>query len=190
MKICNIKWVFLTLLFLFCSCSENDTLEEQTTNKIKQLQETSQLSTVEYTVHKIIKAEDSTWYKIGDRKILFSCTAYIKAGVDLENFSIENVKIDNKRKSIIITVPHAEIQSINIPNEKLQLVYQKVGIFRSNFSEKEKESLIKQGEEDIRKDIPNMGILEQADKNTKDILVATFKTIGLSDSYRKFLHKK
>lgn len=50
--------------------------------KIHNLENMAELGTVEYTVKKIIKADDCVWYKFGDRKILFSSVAYLNAALE------------------------------------------------------------------------------------------------------------
>ena len=73
------RLIFL-LLILLVSCKSRETRM----NEVFALKEMSELATVEYTVTKIVKAnDDKTWYKLGDRKILMSCSARIKAGIDL-----------------------------------------------------------------------------------------------------------
>jgi len=70
--------ILLGLIVLFTSCSQ--TLEEKMNHKFSALKETAELGTVEYTIKKIIKANDETFYSVGDRKILMSCRATMKAG--------------------------------------------------------------------------------------------------------------
>lgn len=72
---------FLSVLALLVSCS--DRTDELLARKISELSDMSELGTVEYTVKKIISADDAVWYKYGDRKILYSCVVYLKAGIDL-----------------------------------------------------------------------------------------------------------
>ncbi|MBA2762039.1 MAG: DUF4230 domain-containing protein, partial [Segetibacter sp.] len=49
-----------------------------------------------FTVYpKIIKANDNkTWFKAGERKILMSCEAHIKAGIDMGSINRNNIRID------------------------------------------------------------------------------------------------
>ena len=78
----HIAVIFLFLLFTSCRQKEK---EHDLPSTILAIQQTGKLATAEYTLTKIIRAsDDQTWYKIGDRKILMSCEAHLKAGVDLQ----------------------------------------------------------------------------------------------------------
>mgnify|MGYP004636404603 CR=1 FL=1 len=68
----------------------------------------SELSTVEYTVKKIVKATDENYKllgidtnikKKGDRKILFTCTVYLKAGINLSKYDPSETVIDEINKN-------------------------------------------------------------------------------------------
>ena len=93
----KIFWIPFTLLLLCASCNSDVakqlTLKEKMNAKISELTEMNELGTVEYKVTKVIKAsDDAKWYQFGDRKILFQCTAFLKAGVDLNKFDPSKVK--------------------------------------------------------------------------------------------------
>lgn len=170
----------LAIALSITSCSEN--LEEKIEAKVPQLTEMADLGSVEYTVKKIIKANDvGEWYKIGDRKILFSCTAYLKAGVNLNNFSMKNVQIDNSSKSVTVKLPHAEVLSINMPAEETKLVYDQVSLLRSNFTAEERNSLLRQGEADILGGINEIGIIKDAEENASEFIKAMLMQMGFSN---------
>ena len=136
----------------------------------------AELGTVEYTISKIIKASDSKFYTIGDRKILFSCSATMKAGVDMTNFSAEQVVI--KDKEITINLPKPRVLSFNMPPEKAKLEYEKVGALRFDFTAEDRNNLLRQGEEDILADAPNLGILEDAEMNARMFFEALLSQVG------------
>ena len=167
-------WAFCSFLFLSCGRASNDALSE----KIHGLEELSELGTVEYTINKIIKADDATWYKYGERKILFSCTAFLKAGIDMKDFKAEDVIIDKSSKSITVSLPKAKLLSYNIPPEMIHQEFCSVTGFRFDFSPQDKQDLKVQGEQSIIEDIPGYGILEDAEKNAKLFFEAMFSQFG------------
>lgn len=168
----------LALLSCIIMCSCND-INRQVESKIKKVTELSELGSVEYTVKKVIKANDiGEWYKIGDRKILFNCTAYLKAGIDLQKLSIDNFKIDKSKKEVVITLPHAKLLSINMPTEKTELIYDQVSLLRSGFTAEERTMLLRQGEHDIVSDINNIGILKEAENNVSDFFKTMMSQMG------------
>lgn len=166
-----------------CSNSIGKSLE----TRMQQLSESADFGAVEYTVKKVVKANDvGEWYKVGDRKILFSTTAYLKAGIDLSALSMDNVDMQKSTKSIIVTLPHAKLLSINMPAEETVLVYDQVSFFRSSFTAEERNALLKQGEEDIVADITNLGILEDAENNASDFFTAMLYQLGFENVTIKF----
>lgn len=167
--------VLFSCLFMF-SCND---INKQIESKIQKVTELSELGSVEYTVKKVIKANDiGEWYKIGDRKILFNCTAYLKAGIDLEGLGIENFKIDQSKKEIVIILPHAKLLSIDMPTDETELVYDQVSLLRSGFTAEERTMLLRQGQQDIISDIENIGILKEAENNVSDFFKAMMSQMG------------
>lgn len=162
---------------LLLSCKQAP--EKQIKERVLGMAETAELGTVEYTVKKIVKTEDIQWYSVGNRKILFSSTAYLKAGVKLDNFSEENVKIEDKNVTIIL--PHAELLSFNMPADETQTVFEKYGYFRSRFTADEQNQILQMGEKNIRDDIPNFGILQDAEKNVTEVFTAMLSQMGFEN---------
>ena len=180
----------LSLMCLFsCKVDKPDepTLKEKMDMKMIELEQTTELGSVEYVVKKVIKATDEAkWYQYGDRKILFGCTAYLKAGVDLSNFTNENVIIDEEQKSIVVTLPHAKLLSINMPPSETKLVYEQIPTFRGSFTAAESNGLLKQGEDAILDQVDDLGILADAEKNAKDLFRAMLAQMGFRTITIKF----
>ena len=154
------------LLLLPAACSRGPSLQQQALQRLTALSRTAELGTVEYTVRKAVRARDEgEWFKIGNRRILFSCTAYIKAGIDLERLPLDKIVVDESTRSISLVLPHAAVLSINLPPEEIRLEYEDVTGFRQKFSDRERQALLKQGERDIVRDIPSLGILAEAEEN-------------------------
>ena len=165
----------LCALVLLSSCSG-----QEQARAIRKLSELSELGTVEYTVKKIISADDDVWYKYGDRKILYSSVAYLKAGIDMSGFSEDDVVIDKLNNSISVTFPKARLLSFNMPLDRIRLEYSRITGLRSDFSTQERLALKQQGELAIREDVPNMGILEDAETNAREYFTAMFSRFGFS----------
>ena len=161
----------------------------QTKDRLRQLTAVSELATTEYTIAKVVKADDLPSLlkgKFGDRKLLYSCKVYVKAGVNLEGYDPQKTEIDEETKSITVILPHAKVLSFNMPIEECELAYEKVGAFRSDFKEGEKNDLLVQGEDSVRSEIENMGILADAEHNTMDIFKATLMQLGYKNIDIKF----
>lgn len=167
--------IFLFASLFFFGCAGNKQPDQKP--DVLSLKEMSELATVEYTITKIIKANDNkTWFKMGDRKILMSCEATIKAGIDLGKLSENDFSISDKK--ITIRLPYPKIISLNIPPEKLKVEYQEVSAFRDPFKSGERDALAAQAETQIKTSLEQLGILEQAKANTSLFVSNFLKQLG------------
>lgn len=155
--------------------------KETVHREIEAISAMRELSLVEYRVRKIVKADDEgPWYKIGDRKILLSCTAYLKAGIDLSGFSAEDVDIDRLDNRVTVTVPHATLLSLDMPPSEIRVEFDHVTLLRSDFSAEERNALLRQGENQIRASVPSLGILEKAEENARRFFESVFSKMGFT----------
>ncbi len=167
-------WYIWMLLITF-SCSEEKDIDSESVYEIRNI---GQLSTSEYTVGKIVKLDKTgeEWYKFGERRILISCKAKIKAGIDLSKLSKDDIKI--KGKTIEINLPPAEITSFTMDPKFVHTEMESVSGFRDQFTQQEKNDFLKQGEEAIREDIEQTSILKDAEKNAKTFVEDFYKELG------------
>ena len=162
-------------------CSGRSSADDTVQREIEAISQMRELSLVEYRVRKIVKADDEgEWYKIGDRKILLSCTAYLKAGIDLSGFSAENVDINRLDGSVTVTVPHAKLLSLDMPASEIREEYDHVTMLRHSFSAEERNALLRQGEKQIRDSVPSLGILEKAEENARRFFESVFTKMGFT----------
>lgn len=141
------------------------------------LQEIQELATVEYTISKVVKASDNqTWYKIGDRKILITCEATVKAGINMKGITEKNIVTSGK--TIRIQLPPPKVLSVNLPPEGIQVAFEEVSFFRKEFTSAERDDLLKQAEEQIRNSGSELGILAQAKTNTQLFLSKFLLQLG------------
>ena len=171
--------VRLFSFFLFCTClvaaCRRSTPDEK--QEILALKEMSDLATVEYVVTKIIRAnDDKTWYKFGDRKILMSCQATLKAGIDFSKISENDISIHGKE--ITLQLPHARLMSLNIKPEDLKVEYQEIGILRSDFSTQERDQLAAQAQKQIEGSAEALGILQTSEANAALFITNLLKQLG------------
>lgn len=176
---------------LLAACTKEQvpeiSLEQKLNQKLSEMTEVAELGSVEYTVTKVVKAsDDATWYKVGNRKILFKCTAYLKAGIDMNKLDASKTEIDEEKKSIVFTLPHAELLAMNMPPEKSVLAYENVATFRSKFSASDKNHLLQLGEQSIRDEVPNLGILGDAEKNASSFFKSLLSQLGFEIVTVKF----
>jgi hypothetical protein len=133
----------ITAILLF-SCAEEPVRKAE----IFQIREIGTLSTTEYTLAKIVKLNDKgEWYTFGDRKILISCKAKVKAGVNLSKIKDEDIKINGKR--IEISLPAPEITSFDMDPKWMKTEMVEISGFRFQFTQEETNIILKMGEKAI-----------------------------------------
>jgi hypothetical protein len=144
------------------------------------VREMGDLATTEYVVTKMVKAsDDQTWYKWGDRKILMSCRATIKAGIDLTQIEARDIQVNGDK--ITLYVPAVKIISLNLPPEAVRVEYTDIDGLRQPFSAEERDQLMVQAEQQIRAGIPAMGILETAEKQSRQALTPFYQRMGFKE---------
>ena len=177
----------LLVLLLLSACSRGPSLQDQLAGRIEQLSRTAELGTVEYTVRKAVKARDEgDWFKIGNRRILFSCTARIKAGINLERVPLDKLVVDESTRTVSLVLPHATVFSIDIPPEQIRLEYEDVTGFRQHFSDQERQALLRQGEREIVRDLPKLGILAEAESNAEEFFRPMLEQMGFDNIQIRF----
>jgi hypothetical protein len=166
--------LIVIIFLLFFSCGKKNAEEKP---GILTLREMSDLATVEYTVTKVIKASDNkTWFKVGDRKILMSCEAHIKAGIDMSAINKNSFTITDKNIEVLLPAP--KIISVSLPAEGIKMEYEETGIFRDKFKSQDRDALARQAEQQIRNSIDSLGILNQAKVNTSMFVTNFLKRLG------------
>lgn len=172
------NWIYLLpFVFLWMSCSEET---EKPKGEIFAIRSVGTLSTSEYTVGKVIRLNDvGEWYKLGDRKILISCKAKIKAGVNLNNIQENDIVVEGKK--ITIYLPETEIISFEMDPNSIKTEMVDVTGFRFDFSQEEQNDILGQGEAAIRKDMKKLNILNDAERNAIVFVQDFYKELGYEE---------
>lgn len=171
-------WMMGVSLLALFSCGTDD--QPVRNSEIYEIRSIGTLSTSEYTVSKIIKLNDKgEWYTWGDRKILISCKAKIKAGVNLNRLAPEDIKVEGKK--ITIELPEAEIISFEMNPDQIKTEMVDVSGFRADFSQHEKNHILQLGEKSIRKDLKQLNILQDAETNAIVFLTDFYKNLGFEE---------
>lgn len=169
-------------VLLLAGCQRKD--EEERWQQ--QMRQVAELGTVQYTVQKVVSNSDESWQMFGDRKILFSFKAVIKAGIDMEKFDAESVKISENRKdksrSIALALPQPEVLSYNIRPDDVKLLYSSVSLLRTEYSSAERDAIVTRGELELKQDreLTDM-ILKDARQNAELFVTMLLRENGFKD---------
>ncbi len=153
--------------------------------QILALKTMNELAVTEYTVTKIVKANDNrTWYTVGDRKILLSCQATIKAGIDLSQLQEEDIVASGKK--ITIYLPEPKLISFNIPPGNIKVEYEAIGPLRNEFSSAERDALMVQAENQIRNSLEELGVFKTTKEHTFAFFANFLRRLGFEDIHLNF----
>ena len=153
---------------------------------VRTLKDLAELATVEYSVTKIVSYKDVAWY--GDRKILFAAEATVKAGIDLNELTEQDIREEND-SAVTISLPAPKILLFNMKPENMREIFNESGILRSDFSNQEKDGLLSQGEKDIRAKVARMDILQRAGRNARILVESWLKKMGFKTVHVTFKEK-
>lgn len=168
-------FIFISALLLLSSCEPEGMSKGDVQARLKNLQE---LGTVEYTLSKVLAVDDNQWYSAGDRKVLMSMKADLKAGVDFSK--IEVTSIDKSEKTIELKMPPAKVILLDIQPDKIKYELIHVSATRGDFTNDELNQIQILGEEDINSKLEELGILKEADKNAKLFITSWLKMMGFA----------
>lgn len=182
--------ILLICIFQICiSCTKivTPTLTTKAEESFYALTEKSELALSEYEISKIIRHNDTSIWKIfGDRKLLISCKVILKAGIDLNELDFNSWVINEENKTISIILPSPKVLSYNFPPEGINVAYEEVGILRSKFTESERIKVLQIAENNLQKEIPSLGIIDEAKRSAYNFFVPLYKSIGFEQVYIEF----
>lgn len=169
--------MFVGIALLPCSCSEPTiervTLQDRVSSMYSDFSDIAEFGTVEYTVKQVIRGKSHTKIgerslgSVGEKSILFGWMAYVKAGIDLNEFSEDDIEINERTQSVYVTLPHAKILSVNIPPDSIKEIYHREGAFRGKFDAIERDNILDEGQDRLNEIIKTLSIQSEAEANTK-----------------------
>ena len=177
------KWLLAACLttLLLPGCDNDPDQKEE----VAKLFNEQKLDLVDYKVRKVLSYEDNTnilLLKFGSRKILISCVADMKAGLDFESFDAErDITIGKKAGSVYIVLPAPSITNFKIDVNDVNVEYSATTGLRKGFKEDEKDAIVKQGRAEIEDAIPELGILDDARANAVRRFTSMVEQLGFSD---------
>ena len=149
----------------------------------EKLSQVCDLVTEQYAYHNADKLEqDQSWLfgwkrPFSTKSVLVTYDGIIKAGVDLSKVTPE---VDEEKGTVTITLPASRITDNNIPQESIEVLEIKNGLFNKVTIEDYNE-FISQQKVVMQEKAIGQGILNEADKNAQDVVRVLLSAIpGMS----------
>ena len=147
-----------------------------TTTVIKQIQSLNELSTVRYTLEKVVILEDVKWY--GGNRVVLVASGVVKAGVDLGKLSENDIRISDS--ILTIKLPRAEVLDAYLKDRETQVLDRSTGLFREFDKDLEQEAR-KQAVGQMLVAARKNGILADADERAALQLQLFFGKLGFKE---------
>ena len=182
-KLPSSKWLLAACLtaLLLPGCGPKADPETEVAKLFNQ----KKLDLVDYKVRKVLSYEDKTnvlLLKFGSRKLLLSCVADVKAGLDFDAFNAEtDITVDKNAGSVSIKLPAPSITSFMVDVNDIKEEYNVTTGARKSINQEEKNMIVNQGREEIEKAIPELGILEDARESAVKRFTSLVEQLGFND---------
>jgi hypothetical protein len=153
---------------------------------VEHIQEMNSLATAQAYVKAVIEKKDNKLFGKDinvdlpgtKRELLLIVPGTVVAGVDLQRVSENDIKVNEEKKTISLTLPKATfIQDAAIQPDQIK-AFSVEGLFRSDVNWKEGYALADEAKALVEKEAKDQGLLDVAQKNAEKSLKEFFKTIG------------
>jgi hypothetical protein len=148
---------------------------------ITQVRELSRLEGVSFHVERVIDLKDKQQSMFGlvesEDAILLVASGDVVAGIDLGRLKPEDVVVSADRRSVTIKLPHAEIFSARLDNERTFVHTRKTDLLAQRKESLETEAR-QAAEKTLRSAAEEGGILKRADESVSRTVRALVKSLG------------
>ncbi|MER2038163.1 MAG: DUF4230 domain-containing protein [Solibacillus sp.] len=163
-----------------------NTFKNESTVFVEQVQELATLATAEAHVTVTIEEEDNKLFGNNipvnlpgtKRELLLIVPAIVIAGVDLKEITSEDIKVNENKKELEITLPRATL----IHDPAIQMDYVKTfsdeGLFRGEVKWDEGFDLAAVAQKEIKDKAIEIGLLNSAEKSAEKVLKGFFSNLG------------
>jgi hypothetical protein len=164
----------ISLAFL----GRHDSIDISQPTVIASIQRLARLESVVYTMDKVVEGNRTNQYLpdilTGD-KLLLVVHGQAVAGVDLSNVQASSVQINGR--SVIITMPAAELLSVSLDNSKTRVYSRITGLLVPADPNLESE-VRERAQGDLRQSALDSGILTTAEGNARATLTTLLHSLG------------
>ena len=153
--------------------------------KEREFSQLAQLGSVEYVTRHLYSKKSANDNSNG-RYALIGEKVTTMAGIDLKDFTMEDVVVNESEKSVSITLPKAKILSYDFSLDDATEIHGKSGLFYRNHTPMEIQEIEKEAQIEIENTILGLGILDEAEQKTKDLFYSWMSQLGFKIISIKF----
>lgn len=184
------KQAILNLLIavpIFLSSCTKTTAPDHT-QLYEEIRQVNRMEFASLAVTKTVKTERTDWYKVGKRIAVYSYDTYLKAFIDLNLLSPDDIEFDDDRKTVTVTLPPMQIEIAGRDME-MKKEYENVGMFRTQISAEERAKMKEKANTDLLKELKGNPEYKQklehtARQKARTYFETLFRNAGYSPTVR------
>ena len=163
-----------------------NTFKKESTVFVEQVQEIARIATAEAHITVTIEEEDNKLFGNNipvnlpgtKRELLLIVPATVIAGVDLQEITSDDIKVNEDKKELEIVLPRATlIQDPAIQMDQVK-TFSDEGLFRGDVTWDEGFDLAAVAQKEIKDKAIEIGLLESAEKSAEKVLKSFFSNLG------------
>lgn len=140
------------------------------------VQTLSQFVSVKYSLEKVVEYDDAKWY--GDSRVLLVAHGVVKAGIDFNQISPNDIRISGKKISMVL--PRARITDAYLDDHQTQILDHSTGVFRL-FDNNLEQDARQRAVDELRLAASQNGILGDAAERARSQLTILLYQLGFTD---------
>lgn len=140
---------------LLCGCSR-----PHNTALLEEIKSSDKMVFATMAITKTVKSERTAWYKVGKRIAVYSYDTYMQAYIDLSNLQSDDLKFDEKTKTVRITLPPVETELAG-RDMTMKKEYENIGILRSDLDSKERAEMKEKANASLKSEIEGNASFKQ-----------------------------
>jgi hypothetical protein len=146
---------------------------------VAQIQQLSQLTTVRYTIQKVVAIEEAR-HPVGSESILLILQARVEAGIDVSKIQPRDLSVA-RDGSVTLRLPPAQVLNVALDEKETKVWDRRITWWTPwiPFSKDLEQRARITGIESIKKAALDMGILKQAEQNAESSIRALLELAGV-----------
>ena len=183
-----LKWLLAAWIpvLVLAGCSSDQASKKVVQKTIAKITPEQRLELVSYKTKSVARSgeddKDKAFYIIGDRKMLVSFMADVRAGIDLKDFNPKkDIVLRRKDRSAVIKLPDPVVFTCDVPIDSVNFEKGEKGFLRPKFTHDEVVHVASLGKQNILKEIENeqrYPILKDAKENARRTFTSLFNALG------------
>ena len=172
-------------IFLF-ACSKKQAPDH--TQLYEEIRHVNKMEFASMAVTKTVKTERTDWYKVGKRIAVYSYDTHLKAFIDMNLISPDDIEFNEENKTVRVTLPPVQI---DVAGRDMQMrkEYENVGMFRSEVSSQERAKMKERANAELMKELQGnpeykLRLENSARQKARSYFETMFKNAGYTASIR------